>query len=355
MPRRTLTIALSILPLVALGNVAVLIYALGGIDLSEKLVAPGLLGLVTLLVFVPMISNSIRLAIWARFLNLDFGFMKALKVITGTMVTNSITPSSTGAMPIKVLFLLGEGVDSRRSITLISFQAAEDTFMTLSMVALCLGVTGYAMLGVVGSDPEIVTRLNGTIESALWIVGGVVLAIAAGLTLIATGAFGATVRDWSFRILRRAKIHIIQIASDWASVFRQGKGLALINLGLTALQWAVRFSIAGLVLAAFGVEWQPALFWLLQWLVQTISSIVPTPGGAGGAEAAFLLLFAPFVVMGVLVPAMSTWRLMHFYLPLVGAALTFFLLHRRDRAEAKAAKARDQENEADMGLAQPAE
>jgi uncharacterized protein (TIRG00374 family) len=113
---------------------------------------------------------------------------------------------------------------------------------------------------------------------------------------------------------------------------KRGKGIALINLALSLLQWLVRFSIAGLVLAAFGVEWQPALFWLLQWLVQTISSIIPTPGGAGGAEAGFLLLFQPFVDKGVLFPAMSTWRLMFFYMPLIGSALIFFLLHRRSRA-----------------------
>ena len=74
MPRKTLTIALSVLPIVALINVGVLIYSLGGINLSEKLVRPDLLALVALLVFVPMISNSIRLAIWAKWLGVDLGF-----------------------------------------------------------------------------------------------------------------------------------------------------------------------------------------------------------------------------------------------------------------------------------------
>nr|WP_298926796.1 lysylphosphatidylglycerol synthase transmembrane domain-containing protein [uncultured Erythrobacter sp.] len=356
MPRRTLTIALSILPLVALGNVAVLIYALDGVDLSETVKRPGLLLLAAMLVFVPMIANSVRLGLWARFLDLDFGFSKALKVITGTMVTNSVTPSATGALPIKLLFLMGEGVDSRRSITLVSFQAAEDTFVTLATVALCLGVTGYGMFEFVGSEPEILAKLNGTIETIVMIVLGTAMTLVAIVALIAAGVMGQRVREWAGRGVRRVKSHILQIGHDWASVFRQGKGLALFNLGLAAIQWVVRFSVAGLILAAFGVEWQPALFWLLQWLVQSISSLVPTPGGAGGAEAAFLLLFAPFVAVGILVPAMSTWRLMHFYLPLIGAALTFFLLHRRDRARAKAEEVHSEElNNPDIGIAQPAE
>jgi len=55
-----------------------------------------------------------------------------------------------------------------------------------------------------------------------------------------------------------------------------------------------------------------------------------SPTGGGGAEADFLLLFVPFVAVGVLVPAMSTWRLIAFYLPLAGAALVFFVLRRKE-------------------------
>lgn len=351
LPRRTLTIALSILPIVALGNVAVLVYSLGGIDISEKIKQPGLLALAALLVFVPMVSNSMRLWIWSRFLDHDLGFLRSLKVITGMMVTNSVTPSATGGMPIKLLFLMGEGVDSRRSVTLISFQAAEDTFLLVGFLAVSLGITGFAFLDFFSSDPALLARLDGTLRTVSMVVLWVLITIAMIVAVIAGGLMGRRVREWARRFSRRLKGWILQIANDWLDVFRRGKGVALLNLGFAAVQWLVRFSIAGLILAAFGVEWQPVLFWLLQYLVQSISSLVPTPGGAGGAEAAFLLLFAPFVAMGVLVPAMSTWRLLHFYLPLVGAALTFFLLHRRDRKKAKA-RARLSE---DDPIAQPAE
>lgn len=332
LPRRTLTIALSILPIVALANVGVLVYSLGGIDLSEKIVAPGLLWLAALLVFVPMIGNSIRQWLWARFLGLELGFFGSLKVITGTMVTNSVTPSATGGMPIKLFFLMSEGIESRRALTLISFQAAEDTLATFGIAAICLGITGFAMFGFIGNDPAILAELDQTVRTvsmiALWVLVGIAVL---GL-VIGGGLLGGKVRDWFGRATRKVRSFFAQIAGDWAVALKRGKGIAVINLALALLQWLVRFSIAGLVLAAFGVEWQPALFWLLQWLVQTISSIIPTPGGAGGAEAGFLLLFQPFVAKGILFPAMSTWRLMFFYMPLIGAALIFFLLHRRSRA-----------------------
>ena len=331
-PRRSLRIALYVLPVVALGNVAVLVWSLGGVDLAQRIVAPELLGLAAVLVFVPMLANAARLAIWSRFMALGLGFGGALKVITGTMVTNSVTPSATGGMPIKLLFLVGAGVESRRAVTLISFQAAEDAVAAACLIALCLGFSGFAMFEFLGSDPALLARIDMTVRTASLVALWSLAALALLALVTAGGLLGKRVRSWAARVGLRARGFLAQVAGDWRAMWRRGKLVALANLALALLQWGVRFSIAGLVLAAFGVEWHPALYWLLQYLVQSISAIVPTPGGAGGAEAGFLLLFAPFAPVDALVPAMSAWRLLHFFLPLAGAARVFVLLHRASGA-----------------------
>jgi glycosyltransferase 2 family protein len=331
LPRRTLAIALSVLPLVAFVNVAVLAWSLGGIDLAGRLVAPGLLLLASAVAFVPMLANSLRMALWSRFLGLGLGFRGGLKVVTGTMVTNSITPSAAGGVPIKVLFLIGEGVAARRAATLISLQTAEDTLVMSSLAALCLTLSGFQLFDFLGREAGLVNEIE-TDLAIIAAVGGGALALVAGLAgLLAAGLLGKKLRARTTRLIARAHDFGGHVVRDWLGVLRRGKGMALVNLMLALAQWLARFSIAGLVLAAFGQEWRPALYWLLQYLVQSISSVVPTPGGAGGAEAGFLLLFAPFVAAGVLVAAMSTWRLIFFYLPLAGAALVFFLLQRGAR------------------------
>jgi uncharacterized membrane protein YbhN (UPF0104 family) len=337
LPRRTLAIALSVLPVVALANVAVLVWSLGGIDLAGRIVAPGLLPLACAIAFVPMFSNSLRIALWSRFLGLDLGFRGGLKVMTGTMITNSITPSSAGGVPIKVLFLIGEGVPARRAATLISFQTAEDAAVLFSLVALGIGFSGFQLVDFVARQPELVQR----IEADLALIGTITLGacvVLAGLGgALAAGWLGEGLRARAAGLLARVRDFGGHVVSDWLGVMRRGKGIAFANLLLALAQWLARFSIAGLVLAAFGQDWHPALYWLLQYLVQAISSVVPTPGGAGGAEAAFLLLFAPFVGAGVLVAAMSTWRLIFFYLPLAGASLVFFVLQRAARQRAAVA------------------
>ena len=333
LPRRTLTIALWVLPLVALGNVGLLVWSLGGVDLSDRIVEPHLIALAMALIFVPMLTNSLRLVLWSRFFGLDLGFRRALKVTTGTMVANSVTPSATGGMPIKLAFLLGAGVETRRALALISFQTAEDALVLFSLVGLTIGVSGFALFEFLGSDPELVAKFDMTVRSISMGVVWVLVGLAALSLVIAAGWLGGRVRGWAANASRAVRRWIAGVMGDWGEALRRGKWIAAVNVLLALAQWCVRFSIAGLVLAAFGVDWRPALFWLLQYLVQSISSIVPTPGGAGGAEAGFLLLFAPFVDADLLVPAMSTWRLIFFFLPLTGAALIFFLLNRKPRAQ----------------------
>lgn len=329
LPRRTLAIALTLLPIVALANVAVLVWSLGGIDLSQRLVAPHLLVLAAVLVFVPMLANALRLANWSRFLGLGLGVAGSLRVISGAMVANSVTPSATGGMPAKVLLLMGEGVSPKRSISLISLQAAEDALVLFILLGLAIAFRGFALVDFLNANPALLDGLYGGLRWAALVAGGLIGALVLIGALIAVGTFGTRVRDWNLRWLRRLRGTGALVIGDWAAVVRGGKGFALVNLVLASTQWTLRFSIAGLVLAAFGTPWHPALYWLLQYLVQSLSSTVPTPGGAGGAEAAFLLLFTPFIEGAVLLPAMSAWRLLFFYLPLTGAAIVFFLLRRR--------------------------
>ena len=167
-----------------------------------------------------------------------------------------------------------------------------------------------------------------------WIGLGLAVVLAGLGGALASGLLGDRLRARAAGIAARVRSFGGHVVGDWLKVMRRGKGVALVNLMLSLAQWLARFSMAGIVLAAFGQAWHPALYWLLQYLVQTISSVVPTPGGAGGAEASFLLLFAPFVAGSVLVAALSAWRLIFFYLPLAGEALVFFLLQRGARRAA---------------------
>lgn len=328
-PRRTVAVAVSVLPLVAIGNAGVLIWSLDGLELTALVVAPGLMLLAMALAFVPILTNTLRLALWSRFLGVGLGFGGGLRVVTGTTVTSAITPSASGGLPIKILFLIGEGVTARQTATLVSLQTAEDSLVLSTLVLLSLGYSGFQLVDFLGAHPGMLAHIKASVALVGWLALGLIVVLAGLSGAIASGLLGSRLKARTVRLASAGRSFGRQILHDLLGVLRRGKGVALANLSLAVVQWLARFSMAGVVLNAFGVAWQPTLFWLLQYLVQAISSLVPTPGGAGGAEAAFLLLFAPFVAVGVLVPAMSAWRLAGFYLPLVFAALVFFVMHRK--------------------------
>lgn len=333
LPRKSLRLAFAVLPLIAIVNVGLLVWSLDGADFAGRIVAPELLLLAAMLVFVPMLATTWRIVRWCRFLNVPMSLRGSLRVVTGTIVAKSVMPTAAGGAPMKALFLLAEDVEPRRVATLISLQTAEDALVLYSLVAIGLGVTGAQVVDFFARHPAMLIELR----AGIMLTARIALCVLAALLMIgvsgAKGLLGVTIQDRITRVLVFLRGFAGHVLGDWLGVMRQGKAVALGNLGLAASQWTARFSIAGLVLAAFGSAWHPALYWLLQYLVQAISSVVPTPGAAGGAEAAFLLLYAPFVAANILIAAMSAWRLLFFYLPLAGAAAIMFLLQRADRRD----------------------
>jgi uncharacterized membrane protein YbhN (UPF0104 family) len=66
----------------------------------------------------------------------------------------------------------------------------------------------------------------------------------------------------------------------FSEVMRRGKLRLAATLVLTSVQWVCRYSVVTMVMAAFGLAVFPFADILLQWVVFTAGTFVPTPGGA---------------------------------------------------------------------------
>jgi uncharacterized membrane protein YbhN (UPF0104 family) len=77
------------------------------------------------------------------------------------------------------------------------------------------------------------------------------------------------------------------------AMFFNGKSVFALTFTLTAVQWICRYSIISLLFMSLGLPARPVLFMALQVVVFALLSFIPTPGGAGGAEALFYLLYRP--------------------------------------------------------------
>lgn len=332
-PRRVFKIALWVLPLFALANVALLVSTLDGRSLSAVIVRWDLLLGAGLLVFVPWATNGLRLAIWCHFLKLRLAPAQIIRVVTGTIVANAVTPSATGGLPLKWAMLVAEGAPPDKANTLISFQVAEDSSSLLSLVLFGALAIGFGNIAAISQTLEIGSSGIYFTQAAAILLAVLLMILA---FIVAAGRYGLLGSKAAQLILKAAigcRKYFTAMVIDWRNLMRAGKGLALATTTLALVQWMARFSIAAIVIGAAGGQMRPILHWLLQWAVQSFGSIVPTPGGAGGVEAAFLLLFAPFLDADALLPAMTVWRLVFFYFPLTIAAIVLFMLRPGSRGE----------------------
>lgn len=327
--RRAIHIALWALPLAALANIAFFLWTLDGRPLSSIAEAPSLLLLAAGLSIVPWLTNVARLAIWCRFLGVKLGLAANIRIILGTVIANSITPTATGGTVIKWGFLVNEGVSPDKSSTIISMQIAEDTTVLLSLLAIALFFAlGFELPATLRSS-ELMTNAQDTTQNALLSLLTIVLLAISLYAAARNRLLGERMAGWSARSGARIAEMFGNVAEDFRMIARSGKGVVLASMGLAVIQWGARYSVAAAVIGFAGAQVLPLLYWALQWLTFTFSTMVPTPGGIGGTEAAFLLLYAPFISPEKLGPIMVIWRLVMFYVPVALAAIVFLGLRGR--------------------------
>lgn len=324
-----------IVPLAALANLALLFWALPDQPSDFALPAPWWLVAAFANVLLAWTIAIARLLLWSRFLGTAISVVAATRVTVGVTALNAVTPSSTGGPPLKWMLLRREGVSSARASGLIALQVAEDSAVLLPFCVLAIFWTGWALYPaaqLLGGEAMAVRIAT--------VVATLILVVASGWGAIAAarhGLLGGFLRRKTHALGAWLAALCRDMGTDWHHVRRRGKHILALSMALALVQWLTRFSTATMVIYAFGLTIDPILSWLLLWLVMAVGSMVPTPGGAGGAEGAFLLIFSGFVASGYLVPVMVLWRLAFFFVPVALAALLFFLLRPRSTPRALAA------------------
>ncbi|MEM8695410.1 MAG: lysylphosphatidylglycerol synthase transmembrane domain-containing protein [Pseudomonadota bacterium] len=321
--RHAIRIALWALPLAALGNIIFFLWAMDGQPISSIAERPWLLALAAGLAVVPWFTNVVRLAIWCRFLGVELHLKQNIRVILGTVIANSVTPTATGGTVIKWGFLCNEGVSADKAGTLVSTQIAEDTIVMLSLLAIALFFAfGFELPSTLRELDWVGARAS-TAQALLFLVA-LILTLGILFGMARRGLFGSRVAGIARRLGARTAELCRNVASDWKTVLKGGKSVVMTSMALSVVQWGARYSVATAIIGFAGGAMLPLLYWALQWLTFTFSTIVPTPGGIGGSEAAFLLLYAPFLSPDTLAQVMVIWRLMLFYVP-TGLAAVIFL------------------------------
>ena len=260
-----------------------------------------------------LILEGVVVKIFMNNRHADFTWKDALRLPPIEQLFNGITPFSTGGQPAQLVAMLQCGVDGglASSVLLMKFVVFQAMIVINFLISLLIGFHFIA------------EKLHAL--SLLVLLGFVIhLAVIVGLLLVMYW-YGFTKRAlnllikpcaWFMKPQRYERLRISlneKVDSFYQESLRMkeeyGK-MAKVCL-VTLCQLFFYYAIPYFIMLALGVHGMNFIMVIsLHVLIFMIISLFPIPGGAGGAEYSFSVLFASFIGSGTkLVLAMILWRL----------------------------------------------
>jgi uncharacterized membrane protein YbhN (UPF0104 family) len=292
--------------------------SLAGLDIRYLALALGL-------TLVPWATNTARTLVWTRFVGLRLTPTEALRIVLVTDLGSAVTPTAAGGNYFKLAMLVERGLAPGTAASLAVLGTLEDGLFFAVAVPAALTISGswglppvrQALQGLLTYWPALIALVVGIPGLAVW---------------LARRRRGAHPAGPGWRARGR------KLVADFLAVYRLiatgGKRRLVLTLSLTAIQWTARYTVIAGLFAAMGIPANPITLFVLQWMVFTLGTFVPTPGGAGAVEAAFLLAYDPLVPEGMLTAVAAGWRFLTFYVVLLGAAVLSLLLGALEKARA---------------------
>lgn len=289
--------------------------------LSEMSRAP--LALAVLLTLIPWFTNAARTRLWARFLHVDLSFRDAWRIVLATEMGSAVTPTAGGGGYVKLGMLARRGLPVGSAASLMVLGTVENGIFFA--IALPIAITASGAWDLPAVERAFVV-LRTTMTESTAVTAPVALAVVLLGLVIVRWHQGRAVTGIIGRNLDRVR----HGWGDFTNVFKlialRGKLRLLCALGLASIGWVARYTVISALLLGLGLDVQPVKFAVLQWVVFTIVSFVPTPGGAGAAEVAFFIVYAPFVDNALLGISTAAWRFLTYYFLLALGGVIFIIL-----------------------------
>ncbi len=250
---------------------------------------------------------------------------------------NCLTPFSSGGQPVQAYDMVKSGVPLgiAGSALLIKFILYQTALTIYSAVVLLFYWRAFSSM----------------VSGFGWLVFvGFAINAAVMLGLFSVCCFRRLTRFlalWGIRLFSRLRILKNREEAEASmekelSAFHESflamsahKGVMLRQFLLSLVQLTAFFLVPYFILLSFGVkEMSVGMAVSAQAFVTMVSSFVPLPGAAGGAEFSFHTFFSPLFPDGSSVNlAMLLWRLLTFYLPILAGSV---FMARGRRGEARA-------------------
>ncbi|MDZ7333481.1 MAG: flippase-like domain-containing protein, partial [candidate division KSB1 bacterium] len=231
-----------------------------------------------LLVILPWFANAMRLYIWTRFFGLKLSFTETFSIVVMGEFGAAITPSAVGSGPVKIGLLIHKKLSTGAALSIATLTTLEDLAFFVPAIPLALTLAA-------AWDMPFMRIFYDNLQANLSGVGiGVVSLITIILLLHKFWPKNNKGREdstsgspsfWERRIAHGKKI-LNEFIIALAMIQQRGKARFFATTLLSGIQWICRYSIITAIAASLGIHAHPILFFVLQWIIFTITVFSPT-------------------------------------------------------------------------------
>ncbi|URZ14924.1 lysylphosphatidylglycerol synthase transmembrane domain-containing protein [Clostridium felsineum] len=264
-------------------------------------------------------------------------FTKSIKFAMIGQFWGSITPFASGSQPAQFYAMTEYGIPgaSASSILMIKFIVHQTVFTIYSILVVLLKFNYF--------------RGNIKYFTYFWVVGFTfnTLIIIVACSFLINHNLTEKVLHIIISLLGKVKIiknpekrfkkiqeGLVNFHKN-SSIIWNNKIVCLNACILTFIQWTIYYSIPYCVYRSFGFN-SANIFTMIsaQVFLTIIMSCIPLPGGEGGAEGGFFLIFKLFFPQKMILSAILIWRILSYYSCILSGSLFSMLSSKNDKDKA---------------------
>jgi len=326
--RRVLKLVIILMPLALAGNIAYVVLT-SNPDLFRDLnnFHIEFFALAVMLALLPWFGQSVGIIIWSKVFRVNIRSTEALSAVLASDIGAAITPTALGGSYAKLAFLIDYGFNPPQA-TLVTFLGglADALFFAVALPIAILWTRTWENPAIVRIWREFISHWPVVV-----IIVIVLIVFLFVLKLHRIKRAESVPIDGEYNLVSRVYRGIgnfkdeIIIAARF--VLHRGKKAFLACVLFSGIGWCGRYGAISALVAGLGYAADPVLYFLLQWLVFTTMTMVPTPGAIGGAEVSFAVIYNGLIPPHAIPIATTAWRFVTFYLT-VGLASVIFAVSR---------------------------
>ncbi len=253
-----------------------------------------------------------------------------LRVPLLNLLGTGVTPFATGGQPAQLFGMARAGIEAGRALSVILMK-----FLVYQVVVVIFFIVAYFSAEhfiYAQVDPTFAQFIPVAIAIHAFVIVGIILVMFwPALTLRLVDFLSPLVRRFMSqerhrRVITTTKRKIDNFHRESRRVISSWDALIVASI-LTILQLVVFYMIPYFVIRAFGYESvNPWLIITMNIMIVMVISLFPIPGGVGGAELSFQLLFSPFVKNpATMILVILLWRLITYYFGLFAGIIAYMV------------------------------